>query len=342
MPKDVAFSSMESSGVWNRRSKVPMELFGGMGQREFWLIPRLDDDASELGLQFNVGLYYHDDVLQGSLKNGVVGLAPQIGKTRGLEQNAKFLAGGAWNPSLSPEEFYSRYAKTIFGEPAATDLTKAFLKLQEAEAHMGWRGSANFLNYADMPEIRIMTLFGRQHSPFEGPDATIQKAVQASSYKHNLFGETIHLLSKSIDHLLEGESKIASGSRNEWEYLVGKTEQFILHLESVRTLLAGYFEYDKAFQARSKDEKDFLNQLEASESLFYQARNRSRAAATKIAAKIDDPTEKYILFRYNVRFVRPLEEFCIFIKNVVNFHHGQLYWERVNWDVIQPRSWMAP
>jgi hypothetical protein len=106
-----------------------MELFGGMGQREFWLIPRLDDDASELGLQFNIGLYYHDDVLEGGLKNGVVGIAPQIGKTRGLEQNAKFIAEGTWNPSLTPEEFYHRYATSIFGETAATDLTKAFLKI---------------------------------------------------------------------------------------------------------------------------------------------------------------------------------------------------------------------
>ncbi|MCI0625641.1 MAG: hypothetical protein L0387_29025 [Acidobacteria bacterium] len=362
MPKDVAFSSMESSGVWNRHSKVPMELFGGMGGRQLWLIPRLDDDESELGMQFNVGLYYHDQVVEGSLKNGVAGIAPQTGKTRGLEHNARFIAEGAWNPTLTPADFYYAYAKKVFGERSATHIGKAFLKLDEAESHMGWRGFGNFLNYADTAEITLMGLFGKQSNPFEGPDETIQKAaphfhapehldtkkdeplwVQANRYKHNLFGETIDLLMNSIDHLLQGESKILTGSKNEWEYIVGKTRQLVLHLETIRTLLAGYLAYDKAFQSRrSGDEKGFADQLQLAESLFYQARDRSRTTANHIALNIDDPSEKYILFRYNVRFVLPIEEFCKFIRNVVNFHHGQPYWEKVNWDVIQPRSWMAP
>jgi hypothetical protein len=176
---------------------------------------------------------------------------------------------------------------------------------------MGWRGSANFLNYADMPEIRIMGLFGKQSSPFEGPDATIQRAVQSSSYKHNLFGETIDLLSKSIDHFREGEAKIASGSKTEWEYLVGKTEQFVLHLETIRTLLAAYIQYDKSFEARSRDEKDFLNQLEASESLFYQARNQSRVVAAKIAGK--STTQPKSTFCFVITYVS-----CVPWRNFVN------------------------
>ena len=93
IPRDVAFSSMEASAVWNRprssppwsgtafdkalHNRVPMQLFADMGERERFLVPRLDDDATEFGAQFNVGLYYYDQVLEGSVKNGLAGVAPR-------------------------------------------------------------------------------------------------------------------------------------------------------------------------------------------------------------------------------------------------------------------------
>jgi len=43
------------------------------------------------------------------------------------------------------------------------------------------------------------------------------------------------------------------------------------------------------------------------------------------------PNEAYPLFRYNVRFLLPLEELTKFITNVVNFHHGQPYCEHASW-----------
>jgi len=92
---------------------------------------------------------------------------------------------------------------------------------------------------------------------------------------------------------------------------------------------------DAAFRARKKgDEKEMLLELDRCESLFVRARALARETAGQVAGKADDPTEKYILFRYNVRFVIPIAEFCKFIKNVVAFHHGEPYWSEVDWEVI--------
>jgi len=364
IPQGVAFCSMESSGVWNLHSRVPMKLFSGMGGREVFLVPRLDDDESEFGPQFNVQLYYHDQVLRGSLENGVVGIAPQTGKLRGLEHNAKFIAQGTWDVTLTPEEFYRQYTERMFGERAVEPITEAFLTLEKNEADLGWRGFANFLNYADMPEVTLMGLFRYHSDLLRGPDAGIQNAaphfhvaglldrekdepfwIQAIMYKHSLFGRSIELLKRSLVYFYQAEKQILPGSRQEWEYLVGKTAQFILHLETIRSILAAFISYHKSFRAGAQDQKrQMLDQLGQCEFLFSQAREQARETARQLAASkfIKDPTEKYILFRYNVRFLLPIEEFCKFIKNVVNFHHGQPYWEKVDWDVIAPRQWMNP
>ena len=83
--------------------------------------------------------------------------------------------------------------------------------------------------------------------------------------------------------------------------------------------------------AQQQSEKD-----RAGRGIQYGAFTRAlaRETAGQVAGKADDPTEKYILFRYNVRFVIPIAEFCKFIKNVVAFHHGEPYWSEVDWEVI--------
>ena len=64
--------------------------------------------------------------------------------------------------------------------------------------------------------------------------------------------------------------------------------------------------------------------------------SRAKPPTEFVRREADDPTEEYILFRYNVRYLNPIEEFQKFVKNVVNYHHGQPYWEPVNWYTIVP------
>jgi len=54
-----------------------------------------------------------------------------------------------------------------------------------------------------------------------------------------------------------------------------------------------------------------------------------------------DPSERYLLFRYHVRFLNPATAFRTFASNLRNFHHGVApYWEPVDWERIRVTQWM--
>jgi len=120
--------------------------------------------------------------------------------------------------------------------------------------------------------------------------------------------------------------QVSPGAQHELEYLIFKTETYISHLQTIRAFLGGFIAYDAAFRAKQKkDEKQMLDQFDMCEFLFSETRDQVLKTVKQLAASafVEDPTEKYLLFRYNVRFVLPIEQFGKFIKNVVNFHHGQ-------------------
>jgi hypothetical protein len=352
-PKDVPFQSMEASICWNRKSRVPMQLFGGMGERERFLVPRLDDDENEFAMQFNVGLYHHDQVIQGSVANGVAGVMLQTGKLRGLEQNARYVISGGWNASIAPEPFYRDYVNRIYGRDAREAMLRAYQTLEKLEMFLGleatgghfFQGLGNFLNYADPRDIRIMGQFAAQKNPFDGPDFSnwdVRKNedapwIQDCIYRRERFGQGLELLRQGLAYLEQGRANVLPGARRELEYVIFKTRSYISHLETVRALLAFHIAFDQAFRAKlGFDDKRMLDRFEAAEFDYAQAVDLARATARMVADNADDPTEEYILFRYNVRYLNPIQEFQKFVKNVVNYHHGQPYWELVDWYTIAP------
>jgi hypothetical protein len=98
-------------------------------------------------MQFNVGLYDFDRVLAGSAQYDVSGVIPQVGRLRGLEQNARYLADGSWDSRLTSERFYESYLLRLFGGKAFPDVSKAYQILQENERLTEWQGYFNFINY---------------------------------------------------------------------------------------------------------------------------------------------------------------------------------------------------
>ena len=361
LAKEIPFESMESSICWNRGSRVPMQLFADAGGRETLLVPRLDDDESQFGMQFNVELYDHDRVISDSVKYGVSGVAPQTGKLRGMEQNAKYIFEGGWDATIKPDSFYRSYVERIFGSAALPLMLKAYETLEKQELFLGleasnpgshfFEGMRNFKNYADTRDIRMMGQFARQNDPFNGPDfsnwnvRTGEKSQWMSdcTYRRNRFAEGIVMLRQSLAYLRDSSSKVLPGARHELEYLIYKIDSYIGHLEAIRSILAGYIAYDQAFAAsRSGDTKTMLEKFDACEFHFAQATHQVRTTAQQVADNIDHPNEAFVLFHYNVRFLLPLQEFNKFIKNVVNFHHGQPYWEPINWPVISPPTLLNP
>ncbi len=349
LPSGVALQSMEAAPCWNRGSRVPMENFGKVTGRDLFVVPRLDDDEHEFAMQFNVGLYDHDRVISAGVQFGLAGTIPQTGKTRGLEQNARFLAQAPWQAELTPATFYRDYLTRIFGERAQTVLCEAYRILEENELFLGlhadanhaghcFQGMGNFCNYADSLDVTWLKMFHGQAMPFDGPnfsgnwdvrEEAPARLMQVMRYREGRFAASVFKLQAALDLLLSARPLVLPGARGEFEYIINKTRSFISHLNALRALMAGFLAYDAAFRAKHGGrQEEMLARLDDCEYYFEQCCALAAQTAEQVASLIDDPTERHILFRYNVRIVLPFREFRKFIANVVNYHRGHLLAKR--------------
>ncbi len=361
LPTNVRLQSMESAVCWNRNSRVPMENFSGKEGREMFLVPRLDDDENEFAMQFNVGLYEHDRVLSASHQYSISGIAPQIGKTRGLEHNARYIAEGCWKPDVSAREFYASYVQRIFGEQAQETMLTAFCLLDEHELFLGlevdtqatgytcYQGMGNFFNYIDSRDIGWLKLYRNQEDPEIGMDwITLwgnQKQVDTHfrglRYRRLRFEDSIVQLNRILDLLENARPSVSVGSQAELAYMIVKTKAFMLHLQTCCAMVQGMIDYEAAHEAKRQGHINTMQQhFSACESAFAQAYALAVETARVSASLIDHPSERHILFRYNVRHVLPLREFQKFISNSVNYHNGQSYRETVNWGIIDPGKYV--
>ena len=167
-PASVPFSDMESQAIWTPTG-VPMEMFGELPGHETTLSNRIDDDSDMLGMQFNVGLYYKDHVLEGGLKYGLAGFDSQMNRARGTETNTKYMSDGEWNPHLTPAQFYQDYSRRIFGDQAAPAMQKAFETLEGNEEYTRWVGGTNFPCCGPPEELSTAHEYSKQPDPFAGP-----------------------------------------------------------------------------------------------------------------------------------------------------------------------------
>jgi hypothetical protein len=334
-PKDVAITDMESRAIWTPRG-IPMQLFGGMGDRERTIVPRLDDDSGMFGMQFNVGLYYKDRILEGSVENGVAGFAGQLNRPRGMEQNYRYLAEGAYNPKLTPKDFYDGYARRLFGEAAAPDMVKAFETLEANEEYLGWTQKGNFGCCGPIAEVAMAHNLYKQPNPFDGPkdpDRFIGRSRELIRY----YGQAAENLQQALDLMKAAQPKVAPHGLEELHYLINKTESYRLHLQTMMTARQAYVEFGEAFQmwnAKAIDRAELVRRLDASMVLFDEARRMGRQTTEKFAEVIDHPSDMGVLYRANLFLVTGLELVEQTMQNIVNYHHGKEYTKRVAWDKI--------
>ena len=332
-PKSVPFTDMESRAIWTPQG-VPMEYFGGMGERERTLVPRLDDDSSMFGMQFNVNLYYKDRVLEGSMENGVAGFAGQLNRIRGTESNYRYLAEGAWNPKLKPLEFYEEHSRRIFGKAAQQDMLAAFRALEENEEYLGWVGQGNFNCCGVLPEISLAYRYYQQPNPFDGP-SNWNEFISESHNKIHYYSQSAELLQRALQSLQAADGNCAAQGKDELRFLQSKTESYIVHLQALITLRKAYIAYQEAFGKRDTNSREeFLQRLDASLALFTQAKEQGRKATEKFSDFIDHPSDLGVLYRANLFLVTGFELVESTMRNMVNFHHGRHYVTPVPWDKI--------
>jgi hypothetical protein len=340
--KDVPFTDMESKGVWTEKG-IPMEDYAGMGVRERTLIPRLDDDASMLEPQFNVNLFYQDRVIEGSLENGLAGFAMQVYRPRGTEWDSKFLAEGAWNPHLTPKEFYQSYLRRVFGEKAAPEMLRAFDKLEYKQAFEGYYyfGPIDFPCCGPPEEISIAKWWADRPNPYDGPRATGSDLkhwddfIAKSLAKVEQFKRKIEVTEEALSDLAAAEPEASAAGKNEIRYLRNREEAHVLQLQTLNDLMEGYIEMDRAFHVdRLSNAQEFLAHLSTAFARFHDARVSGRNTALKYTEILDYPSDLETLRRINVYMVTGTELIGRFVTNIVNFHHGKAYLEPVEWERI--------
>jgi hypothetical protein len=332
-PKDVPFTDMESRAIWTPDG-VPMEYFGGMGERERTLVPRMDDDSAMFGMQFNLNLYYKDRMLEGSLENGVAGFAGQLNRARGTEQNTRYLALGAWRPHLTPKEFYAEYAARLFGERAQASVEKAFATLEENEEYLGWVGAGNFGCCGVIPEVNHAYGFYRQANHFDGP-RNWDGFRKTSAARIPQFLHSAELLDRATSELRAAEPLVAERGKTELAYLTGKTESYAMLLRTLVAARRAYVAFDDAFRDRKQiGETEFVRRLDASMEMLREARRMGRRTTAKFAERIDHASDLGTLYRANLFLVTGLELAERTFENVWNFHHGRDYTHPVEWTKI--------
>ncbi len=344
-PKSVPFSDMESRAIWTPAG-VPMRMFGEMKGRETTLSNRIDDDSDMLGMQFNVNLYYKDDVLKGGAKYGLAGFDSQLNRAWGTETNTKYMAEGEWNPNLTPEEFYRGYSKRIFGEKAAPAMLKAFNTLEKNEEYLGWTGRGNFSCCGPPRELSIAHEYWKQPNPFAGPHFAGWRPF--ISRAHDLVRDytgSINLLQEALGNLQRAQPVAAPGSAAYLDYLIDHTQAYILHLQTLVTWEQAYIDLDGAFQAKAAgaSRQDFIKRLDASLAQFDLARTQARRMAEKFSAHAANPSDLGVLYRINVFMVTGTELVAEFMQDIDNYYHGRDYVKPVDfgkvytqWPVLAP------
>ena len=350
----VVFASMEASICWNRRTRrLPVELFGGLGPREAIVVPRLDDGESGFGMQFNASLFANDRIIGDPAAAAPSGtIAALGGRLHGVEANARCLADAGWDSQLRPAAFYARYAARLAGCAAAPALSAAFDLLERHEMFVGleaecipeagmfFLGMGNFTDWTMSKDIGHMGAFRRLRNPMAGPDDAHWSSASAvrpawlreSAYRRERYAHGLVLLRQADEQLRVAQGPCAAGARPRLEYLRFRTGLYVDHLETIRLLLASYLAYDTAFRSRrGGDQAAFAAQLGEFGDQFAAALRLARATTAALAAGSRSATDRYLLFRYSVLWLRPLEAFAVFVGNVLAFHRGAPYWSRVDW-----------
>ncbi len=338
LPRDIPFTDMDSSGVWTPAG-VPMQYFGGMGERERTLQPRVDDDINMMGMQFNVTQYaVKDKIFSDGVTYGLTGHAGQLNRVRGLEANAAFLTEAAWAPELTPEEFYRNYSRSIFGEQAADDMFKAFMTLEKNELHLGYYnyGYTTMNCCGALPEVSIAYEYWQQANPYDGPTmANWDPYIAKSPDVINRFEGSIALLNESLHHLRTAQAHVAPKGAAELRYMINRTESYRDLIQSLITMRKAQISFAHTFKSRSNiSYADFVKQLERDLTEFERAGQEMRAATRKYAQIIDHPSDLGVLYSLNARGIVGFDLVAGMIRNVVRFHQGKPYLEHVPFEKL--------
>ncbi len=327
IPKDVAFCDIESRSLWTHAG-APLFLFKEMKGRECSIIPRITDDGSQAGMQFNLGLYHKDGYCRSTVLNGTAGLMMQTLFINGADHNIKYLADGLWNPEISPGEFYKKHLKLLYGDVAAGKIKKAYEILEDNEDFMGGRGAANMPWNHVPPEIAVMRSFKDFNNPFHacplGNDFVENSIMRAAIYE------------KAADNLIKAAEIFASAldeciksGRTYCRYMQLRTKAYAAHLETLVLLSELYAKYINLFSS----ENISFKMMKLTE-MAGEANKHANETAGLFAQCILHTTDLAPLWMINSSMVKGTEVLLQYLLNILAYYQGGEYWNPVGWDEL--------
>ncbi|MCK5381967.1 MAG: hypothetical protein KAJ81_10870, partial [Candidatus Latescibacteria bacterium] len=233
----------------------------------------------------------------------------------------------AWEPDLTPDAFYDRYAREIFGPEAAESMKAAFDLLEECEEWLGWRGGNNFSwagGISDLTGLGDVLL--KQENPFDGPPDGEGMVTRASD-REALFATAVGLLEQALQMMAGALPLVGSKGESMLNYLISKTHTYRAHMEMLVLLDRAFAAYAQAFLDHADEEPALTMDLDAAEEIFVAAGIKARETAKRAAEIVDHPNDLAILFLVNVWSVSKVDEVIALVRRVVNYHHGGPYWK---------------
>jgi len=297
LPKDVSLMNMV-----NFTGETAMSYFDGIQGRDLVVWPRITDDGCELNMQLNAMMYDHDEIISGGVRYGLTGILGQLNKARGAEQSAQYIAEGAWNPEIRCQSFYERYLRRLYGPDALDALLKAFLLLEENEKALGWHGRRGlFSTWAASNRMGVaLRKVDYKAEALDLDRQEVDRAIQAAEGERQFWdGRAVHC-GQAQELMRQARPKVWPGSREELDYVIYKTENFITVFELLGAAQAARAAFDRALLARSAGESaEVGKQLEQSQTALDRANRLVRAAAEQMIPYAYIPTERHILWIFN-------------------------------------------
>ncbi|HOJ33383.1 MAG TPA: alpha-glucuronidase family glycosyl hydrolase [Candidatus Hydrogenedentes bacterium] len=297
LPKDIWLMNMVN---WD--GETAMSDFDGIQGRELIVWPRITDDGNELNIQLNTMMYDQEETISATSRYGITGVLGQLNKARGAEQSAQYIAEGAWNPEIRPQSFYKRYVARLYGTKAEEPLVKAFLLLEENEKALGWHGRHGILgtyHHGNRMSVKLRTVDCKA-TRLDLDPTELQKAIDDAEQEREFWAERASQCRKALDLLVQSRDFVYEGSREELDYVIYKTENFITVLDELSAASEAKAAFDRALLA-VKEHKDAeaRSAFEHCQRALERANQLVRRAAEQMIPYAHIPTERHILYLFN-------------------------------------------
>ena len=128
---------------------------------------------------------------------------------------------------------------------------------------------------------------------------------------------------KALDLLRQARGKVLPGSRAELEYVIYKTDTFIRYLDVLAVCHEAIVTLDRAWLGLfDGNQVEFGIRLDECKGILDRVDRSAREIAGQMIAYGDDPTEKYLLLRFNRNVIASIENAQKYVAGVIADQKG--------------------